>query len=96
MEEPWNIHSLDIPKDAVVLLEDASNLLANGIFIHQSNAKESYKRILSLADQCKKLIIVSIGGLTEGDYDHETNHYIKELNTLNEMLESVSNNCIKL
>ena len=96
MEEPWNIHSLDIPKDSVVLLEDASNLLANGIFIHQSNAKESYKRILSLADQCKKLIIVSIGGLTEGDYDHETNHYIKELNTLNEMLESVSNNCIKL
>ena len=96
IEEPWNIHRLDIPKDSVVLLEDASNLLANGIFIHQSNAKESYKRILSLADQCKKLIIVSIGGLTEGDYDHETNHYIKELNTLNEMLESVSNNCIKL
>ena len=54
MEEPWNIHSLDIPKDAVVLLEDASNLLANGIFIHQSNAKESYKRILSLADILQK------------------------------------------
>ena len=96
IEEPWNIHTLDVPKNSVILLEDASNLLANGIFIHQSNAKESYKHILSLADQCKKLIIVSIGGLTEGDYDHETNHYIKELNTLNEMLESVSNNCIKL
>mgnify|MGYP003467632157 CR=1 FL=1 len=46
LEEPWNIHSLDIPKDAVVLLEDASNLLANGIFIHQSNAKESLLSIL--------------------------------------------------
>lgn len=95
LEEPWNIHTLDIPRDSVVLLEDASNLLANGIFIHRSNAKESYKRILSLASQCQKLIIVSINGLTEGNYDEETNNYIQQLNQLNVMLENISTNCIK-
>ncbi len=96
IEEPWNIHKLDFPKESVVLLEDASNLLANGIFVHHSDAQESYEHILSLADQCQKLIIVSIDGLTEGNYDEETNNYIHQLNELNCMLESISTNCIKL
>ena len=96
MEEPWNIHTLDIPKDSVVLLEDASNLLANGIFIHHSNVEECYQRIITLANACQKLIIVNIDGLTEGNYDEETNNYIFQLNQLNQMLESIAVNCIKL
>ncbi len=96
IEEPWDIHTLDIPSDSVVLLEDASNLLANGIFIHHSNGEESLKRILSLANRCKKLIIVSIHGLTAGNYDDETNNYIQQLNSLNQSLEDISTNCIKL
>ena len=96
MEEPWNIHTLDIPKDSVVLLEDASNLLANGIFIHHSNVEECYQRIVTLANTCQKLIIVNIDGLTEGNYDEETNNYIFQLNQLNQMLESIAVNCIKL
>ena len=74
IEEPWNIHTLDLPSNAVVLLEDASNLLANGIFIHKSNETECFERILLLAEHCKKLIIVSIDGLTEGSFDAETNN----------------------
>jgi adenosylcobinamide kinase/adenosylcobinamide-phosphate guanylyltransferase len=96
IEEPWNIHTLDFPKDSVVLLEDASNLLANGIFMHHSNVEECYQRIITLANACQKLIIVNIDGLTEGNYDEETNNYIFQLNQLNQMLESIAANCIKL
>ena len=96
IEEPWNIHTLDIPKDSVILLEDASNLLANGIFMHHSNVEECYQRIVTLANACQKLIIVNIDGLTVGNYDEETNNYIFQLNQLNQMLESIAANCIKL
>lgn len=95
IEEPWNIHTLNIPTNSVVLLEDASNLLANGIFVHHSDAWECYERIISLANQCRQLIIVSIAGLSEGSYDNETNHYIGQLNELNVMLENISSNCKK-
>ena len=90
IEEPWNIHTLAIPQDSVVLLEDASNLLANGIFLHHSDAAECFQRISSLANQCRKLIIVTIDGLIEGNYDEETNNYIRQLNELNSMLEDIS------
>ena len=95
IEEPWNIHTLDIPANAVVLLEDASNLLANGIFMHNSNASVCFERILALGQRCKKLIIVSIGGLTEGNFDAETNKYISQLNRLNELMADISSNCKK-
>lgn len=93
IEEPWNIHTLDIPHDSVVLLEDASNLLANGIFVHHSNAIECLKRIKLLANNCKKLIIVSIGGLEEGNFDEETNNYISQLNLLNQSLTEIASDC---
>lgn len=95
VEEPWNIHTLTIPKNSVVLLEDASNLLANGIFVHHSDAEECFRRIISLASQCQKLIVVTIDGLTDGNYDEETNHYIRQLNKLNVMLENISEGCIR-
>ena len=93
IEESWNIDQLNIPSDAVVLLEDASNLLANGIFNHQKNASECFEKIIALANQCKKLIIVSITGLTCGDYDDATNDYITQLNTLNEHLKTIATDC---
>ena len=95
IEEPWNIHTLNLPKDSVVLLEDASNLLANGLFTHQSDVTVCFERIISLAEQCKKLIIVSISGLSPGNFDTETNAYINQLNQLNELLENISSGCIK-
>lgn len=93
IEEPWNIHTLDIPHDSVVLLEDASNLLANGIFVHHSDTIECLKRIKLLANNCKKLIIVSIGGLEEGNFDKETNNYISQLNLLNHSLTEIASDC---
>lgn len=94
IEEPWEIHKLSLPSDSVVLLEDASNLLANGIFIHHADGKACLQRIFALAEQCRTLIIVSIAGLTPGEYDEETNRYIQELNTLNQALEENASKCI--
>lgn len=95
MEEPWDIDLLSISKEAVVLLEDASNLLANGIFQHRQNASVCFQKIQTLAKNCQKLIIVSITGLTPGEYDDETNNYILQLNELNQMLRSVASECIQ-
>lgn len=95
IEEPWDIHTLSFPEDAVVLLEDASNLLANGIFLHGSDVDETFSRIMTLADKCRQLILVNISGLTEGDYDKETNDYIRQMNQLNERLEQAATNCLK-
>lgn len=88
IEEPWDIHLIDIPKNSSVLLEDASNLLANGIFIHHSDYHECLKRILALAKKCKKLVIVSIDELKiSSDYDSKTNDYIEQLHSLNILLQ---------
>ena len=95
MEEPWDIDLLSISKETVVLLEDASNLLANGIFQHRQNASVCFQKIQTLAKNCQKLIIVSITGLTPGEYDDETNNYILQLNELNQMLRSVASECIQ-
>lgn len=94
IEEPWDIHHLSFPADSVVLLEDASNLLANGIFIHHKDAQDAFERILSLARECQKLIIVSISGLTESNsYGKETNCYIRQMNLLNHLLEEAASKC---
>ena len=95
IEEPWDIDLLSISKESVVLLEDASNLLANGIFQHRQNASVCFQKIQTLAKNCQKLIIVSITGLTPGEYDDETNNYILQLNELNQMLRSVASDCIQ-
>lgn len=95
VEEPWDIDLLSISKESVVLLEDASNLLANGIFQHRQNASVCLQKIQTLAKNCQKLIIVSITGLTPGEYDAETNNYILQLDELNQMLKSIASECIQ-
>lgn len=96
IEEPWEISSLTFPENAVILLEDASNLLANGIFVHHRNAQEAFERIISLAKKCQKLIVVNISGLTEDkSYDDGTNYYIRQMNLLNRLLEDTSSKCYR-
>lgn len=87
VEEPWNIDKLKVNSETVVLLEDASNLLANGMFMYGATAEEALKKILSLANRCKTLIVVSISGLEDKGYNEETVRYIEGLNWLNEKLK---------
>jgi len=86
LEKSWNIDQIDVNEESVVLLEDVSNLLANGIFIHHEDVEETYRQILSLAQKCKTLIAVNIAGLSEEGYDAETSAYIKGINQLNQWL----------
>ena len=86
VERGWNLDSVPVTEDETVLLEDASNLLANGIFAHGASGAEALRQILSLAERCRKLIVVSIEGLPEADYDGETAAYIRSLNDLNAAL----------
>jgi len=87
IEKGWNIGEIDVDQETVVLLEDASNLVANGIFMHGETAQKALDDILKLANKCKKLIVVSISGLSAAGYDTETVNYIEQLNWLNEKLE---------
>ena len=86
IEVPWDIQELSVKPETVVLLEDASNLLANGIFLHGADAGEALERISTLAQKCRKVIIVTISGLSVEDYSGETAEYIRQLNLLNELL----------
>lgn len=96
MEEPWYIDEISVDVDAVVLLEDASNLLANGMFTHKADADAALKKILTLANRCKTLIVVSISGLKDEGYDTETVHYIEELNELNRRMQIYASRAVEM
>ena len=86
VEQDWHIDRIPVSPDEVVLLEDASNLVANGIFAHGADGGDALRQILALAEKCRRVIVVSIGGLSEEGYDSETAGYIRTLNALNRAL----------
>ena len=90
LEKDWNIDQIEVSPDSVVLLEDVSNLLANGIFIHHSTVSEAFSQITALALRCKRLIAVNIYGLCEDGYDSETASYINGINHLNDCISSIA------
>ena len=90
IEKDWDVDQIDVDADSVVLLEDVSNLLANGIFIHHKNSADAFHQILSLANRCQKLIAVNIKDLSPEGYDGETAAYINGINELNDLLTSAA------
>lgn len=96
IEAGWNIDKIETDPETVILLEDASNLVANGIFMHGADAQAALDAILQLAKRCKMLIIVSIRGLCAEGYDAETANYIRQLNWLNEKLEEVADKVVEM
>ena len=90
IEQAWDIDTLEVSSDAVILLEDVSNLLANGIFMHHKTAADALSQITALAHKCKQLIAVNIAGLTADGYDEETASYINGINLLNQELTSLA------
>lgn len=89
LELPETLAGAPIPADAGVLLEDASNLLANRMFRlgGEDCAGAVLAEIQGLAAQCRHLVIVTISGQTlSGEYDGETAKYIAALRHINNSL----------
>ncbi len=86
-ELPRSLQALDAGADALVLLEDASNLLANVLFGGGGSADRVLQDIKDLARRCGTLIVVTIGGLSPDGWDGETKNYVQALNWLNGELE---------
>ena len=86
VEIPWGLEDAPVTEETVVLLEDVSNLLANGMFQQGADETAALEKILALAGRCRRLIAVSISGLSDEGYSGETADYIHALARLNEEL----------
>ena len=86
VEQPWDLKKVKVNTDALVLLEDISNLLGNGLFGYKGTKEQALEQILDLHKRCGALICVSIGGLSEKGYSGETADYIRDLQWLNDRL----------
>ena len=96
LEMPYELKSAQIPGNAVVLLEDVSNLLANVIFDKKGEPEQVLEEILDLQGRCETLIAVSISGLRDEGYGGETAAYIQALNHINEELFACSQVMIEM
>jgi adenosylcobinamide kinase/adenosylcobinamide-phosphate guanylyltransferase len=94
VERPFFVSGLEFKKDAVVLLEDVSNLLANAMFADGDGDKKNrtfeddvFADIKNLREKCRAVVVVTIDALdVKPEYDGETVNYINALNKLNEKL----------
>jgi len=86
IECPCYVSRAEVPTNALVLLEDASNLLANMVFMEHGSKENALGEILRVRDQCSQLIVVTISGMPEDEYDGETAEYIRAMNWLNRQL----------
>ena len=86
LECPYQVGAAAVETGSVVLLEDASNLLANAMFERGGDEMSVYADIETLLSRCRLLVAVTITGLRVDGYDGETAAYIRALNGLNQRL----------
>ena len=96
VESPYVVGDIPLTADCVVLLEDASNLLANSIFEKGGSTAGVLSDILMLSNRCKELFIVTISGLSADGYDGETADYIHAMDRLNQQLADISHVVIEM
>ncbi len=96
MEIPWKVGDCQIPEESLVLLEDASNLLANLIFADHGAREQALEEILRLKTRCRHLIVVTISGMEADQFEGETAQYIRDLQWLNEKLYQLSDETIEM
>lgn len=95
-EVPFDVCNTDVGKEDIVLLEDVSNLLANGIFTQNKTADDALHDIIKLAEKCKMLVAVNISGLSAEGYNGETAQYIDGINYLNKKLSEIAAEVVKM
>ena len=96
LELPCHVDRVAVTKDSLVLLEDASNLLANLVFTEGGTEQDALQEILALRDQCRYLIVVTISGMDETAYDGETADYIRSMAALNAYLLDAADAAVEL
>ena len=90
IEIPYGFEALTLDENSNVLLEDVSNLLANIIFEKKETSGSVLREIEILRKKCQTLVVITISGLVDGDYDEETNAYVSTMNALNEQLVALA------
>ncbi|MCF0123767.1 MAG: bifunctional adenosylcobinamide kinase/adenosylcobinamide-phosphate guanylyltransferase [Ruminiclostridium sp.] len=96
LECPCEVGKASIAENAVVLLEDVSNLLANVLFGRDGSGDEVLADIYALQKRCNTLVAVSIAGLSPEGFDDETADYIRTLNHINRRLADRADICITM
>ena len=86
LELAWRVQDAPITADAVVLLEDVSNLFANVLFDKNGSADDVFRDIRGLMDRCRMLVAVTISDMDAGEYEGETADYINGVNHINQRL----------
>ena len=86
VELAYEINDAPVPRNAVILLEDVANLMANSLFEKGKSAAQVLSDISALLARCGTLIAVTISGLDSCAYEGETAAYIHSLNDLNRQL----------
>ena len=95
-EQPWDLDKISVDGDSLVLLEDVSNLLCNGLFSYHGSKEQALEQILNLHKRCETLICVSISGLSEKAYSGETAAFIRDLHWLNARLLEEANEAYEM
>ncbi len=105
IEQPINIAEAvgNIEKDAVVLLECMSNLIANEMFKEKqiTESKQVVEDVMQgiriLSEKAKVLIIVTNNVFEDGiHYDHTTRQYMKTLGLVNREMVSMADEVIEV
>ena len=99
IEKYTNIHEIELDKNCSVLLECVGNLCANEMFAGNEIYFPSDKivnEIRAISESASNLVIVTNQVGSDGiDYSQGTNHYIRELGTINSQLAIISDNVIE-
>ncbi|MBQ7623679.1 MAG: nicotinate-nucleotide--dimethylbenzimidazole phosphoribosyltransferase [Clostridia bacterium] len=96
VEAPLSVSDAGIQPGAAVLLEDASNLLANCVFEKGLSDSEVFEDIKRLSDKCRLLVIVTISGLEPQGKDAATDGYIRALSGLNARISYLADACVNM
>lgn len=96
LEQARGLCSLQVPEDAVLLLEDVPNLLANEMF-GGAGPEGAYAGIAGLLPRCRHLVLVTNEVGSDGaSYLPETLAYVEELGRLNRSLAALSDSVVEL
>ena len=84
IECPIKLDGVEITEDATVLLEDIPNLVANEMFDENGDVCRIIPGLRKLAGSCKNLVMVTGNIFADGgDYDSETQKYMRLLSEVN-------------